>query len=442
MTSQDMRMGPGGAVDGLTAGRAGKRRRTTPAAGTPIVVAYAANPEISTSVCLIGYRISAGMIDVADAHVIAHTRDRDAMLRALPADRLTFVGPVKFGNAVRRLAERLFPGRWGLISVLDLPDYLMFDLRAWQAVRRMSRRGPVSYVLRVNPVSFRFPSILPFQDVPVVTGPHNGGLDWPEGFRAVADREGDATGRVRGAGDVLHRIYGDSQRYAAILVANEQCATTVPAVARDRVVIMSENGVAGLGEPAEHRGDVRRLLLVARLNPFKAVDVALRAVARLPEDVTLTIVGDGPEGPPLRALADELGIASRVRFVGHIPHDEVARHYAEAGVFLFPSVRESGGGVVLEAMSYGLPCVVADWGGPAVYTKDVGVQCPVDSPQALEDAVVATLERWLADPTEAREVGDASRAVIAREYVWAGKIERMHELSMAAADSTMPAVRA
>lgn len=396
----------------------------------PVVVAYSANPEISNSVPLIGYRIAASMASHYNAHVVAHRRDRAALTRGMPHAELTFVGPVRLGTAIRWVAERLFRGRWGLISILDLPDYALFDLSAYLALRKLVRSSGISYVLRVNPVSFRFPSVLPYLPVPVITGPHNGGMDWPEGFRHLEAVEADSTGRVRDLGNALHRTVGDVDRYARILVANEQCARTVPARARHKVSVVSENGVSELREPSPHRGDARRLLFVGRLNPFKATDIGLRAVARLPEDVSLTIVGDGAQRTRLEALAGELGIRDRVTFVGHVPHAQVDRFYSEAGVFLFPSVRESGGGVVLEAMSYGLPCVVSDWGGPPLYTKSTGVHCRVDSPQVLEDDIVYALQDFLKHPEAARAIGDASRNIIAREYLWDKKIRRIHRIAM------------
>lgn len=402
-----------------------------PGGETPVVVVYASNPEISTSVPLIGFRIVSEMTAQYNAHVVAHRRDREALLRAIPDGDFTFVGPVRLGDIIRRITERLFPGRWGLISIFDFPDYALFDVNAYWALRRLSRQEKISYALRVNPVSFRFPSILPYLPIPVITGPHNGGMDWPEGFRHIEAVEGDSTGHVRLVGDFLHHLVGDSGRYAQILVANEQCAQTVPPAARRNVSIMSENGVSQLPEPSRHRGDARRILFVGRLNPFKAADIALRAVSRLPDDVTLTVVGDGTQRETLEQLADALGIRHRVTFIGHVSHDDVSEFYSQAGVFLFPSVRESGGGVVLEAMSYGLPCVVSNWGGPAVYTKDVGVQCRVDNPQVLEDDLVATLQRFLSNPDEARAIGDASRGVVAREYLWPGKVRRMQEIALA-----------
>jgi glycosyltransferase involved in cell wall biosynthesis len=154
-------------------------------------------------------------------------------------------------------------------------------------------------------------------------------------------------------------------------------------------------------------------------------------MARLPEEVRLTVVGDGSERTALERLAADLGVDKRITFEGHRPHDEVWRYYRQGGVFVFPSVRESGGGVVLEAMSYGLPCLVAAWGGPLLYTASTGVHLRVDSAQVLQDDLVAAVHRLLEDPEEARRIGERSRAVIAEQYLWQGKVAQLHRHAMA-----------
>ena len=402
-----------------------------------VVVAYSANPEAAASVPLIGYRITKGIHDLTSTTVIAHRRDAHALRKVFPPERIKVAGSARFAAALRAVTTRLFAGKWGLISMLDFPDYLLFDLHAYLIGRRMLRRRRVDYVLRVNPISFRFPSLLGRLRAPVFTGPHNGGMDWPPGFRHLDAREGTGQ-RFRFVGDLLHRLYGDSRRYAGIFVAHDQCAAAVPEADRTKVTLICENGVDQLGEPGPNAGDARRLLYVGRLIPPKAVDVLIRAVARLPEDVRLTIVGDGGERRALERLATQLGVAGRITFEGHRPHDDVWRYYQQAGVFAFPSVRESGGGAVLEAMSYGLPCLVAAWGGPMLYTEETGVHLRVDSPQTLEDDLVAAVRRLLDSPDEARRIGQHSREVIAERYLWSGKVAHLHRHAMAVVAGAMP----
>jgi glycosyltransferase involved in cell wall biosynthesis len=227
-------------------------------------------------------------------------------------------------------------------------------------------------------------------------------------------------------GGAQHRFYGDLPRYAAIFVATEMCGQrSVPAQQRDKLVLLAENGVDEVMPVAPHAGDARRLLFVGRLVPYKGAQFVIRALERLPKSVELTLAGEGPYRAELEALAEELGVAGRCHFLGRVGHDELTAVYQTSGVFVFPSVRESGGMVVLEAMAHGLPCVVAGWGGPQTYTEDAGVQLSVESPSVLEGELVHALERMLDDPDGSRAMGERSQQVVAEQYLWTPKAARL-----------------
>ena len=127
-------------------------------------------------------------------------------------------------------------------------------------------------------------------------------------------------------------------------------------------------GVEPPGLPEESRALVRRrlgvpeggpvVLYVGRLAREKNLGLLLRAVraaVRVAPSVILLLVGEGDEERPLRRLAASLDIADRVRFVGPVPHQAVGCWYRAADLFVFPSVSETQGLVVLEAMAHGLP---------------------------------------------------------------------------------------
>lgn len=99
-----------------------------------------------------------------------------------------------------------------------------------------------------------------------------------------------------------------------------------------------------------------KVLCVGRLIAGKGQETLLRAIVRI--DVDLILVGEGPDGERLRALARDLGIADRVQFIPAVPHDEIHKLYVRADIFAIPI---QWGGVcipVLEAMAAGLPVVV------------------------------------------------------------------------------------
>jgi glycosyltransferase involved in cell wall biosynthesis len=119
--------------------------------------------------------------------------------------------------------------------------------------------------------------------------------------------------------------------------------------------------------PGEEPGELR-LVYVGRFLYLKGMGLGLRAVARLHAQgvaVSLTMIGQGPENERWHALAHELGIAERVHWIPWMPQQDLLKTYNTFDAMLFPSLRDSGGNVVLEALSGGLPVVCVRLGGPA-----------------------------------------------------------------------------
>ncbi len=389
-----------------------------------LVTVYSASPA-AQSEPLNGYKYIRELHKAADVVIIAHARDREALSTLGFAADIHYAGSARLADGLRKVTRPLFKESWHMISTFDFADYCLFDLDALRLARRLHGRKPFDVAHRITPTTIRFPSMLWRLGIPTVSGPHNGGMTWPAGFAHLAREEGTVDS-VRGVGNALHRAARDFEHYARILVANEHCRAVVPERYQSKVVEIPVNGVDEVVPQAAGAGDATRLLFVGRLVPFKCVDVLLKAMARLPEAVTLTIVGDGPERARLEAQARDSGVAGRVKFAGWVTHDETMRYYGEAGVFVFPSVRESGGAVVLDAMAAGLPVVVAAWAGPQQFIgRDGGIAVSVESPAALEQGIVDAVSRMLSDPALGRDLGLRAQRRIEEEFLWPAKARRL-----------------
>ena len=138
--------------------------------------------------------------------------------------------------------------------------------------------------------------------------------------------------------------------------------------------------------------DAPLLLAMGRLHPAKAHDVALQALARLPE-AWLWIAGSGPEEARLKSMATALGLDERVRFLGW--RDDASALYRAADICVFPSRYEPLGNVVIQAWAHGLPVVAAASQGPKALIEDGrdGLLAPIDDAEAL----AAGVRRLLAD---------------------------------------------
>jgi glycosyltransferase involved in cell wall biosynthesis len=140
-------------------------------------------------------------------------------------------------------------------------------------------------------------------------------------------------------------------------------------------------------------GGARVALAVSRLTAQKGIDVAIRALASLPEDVVLVVLGEGPERAALERLTRELGVEHRVFLLGRVP--DVAAWLRRADVFVHPARWEGFGLAVLEAMLAGLPVVATNVSSlpELVVDGETGLLVPADDAAALAAAVSSALER-------------------------------------------------
>ncbi len=170
--------------------------------------------------------------------------------------------------------------------------------------------------------------------------------------------------------------------------------------------------------------DARVIGFVGRLAPEKAVGDAIAALPRLPDDVVLCIVGEGPEEGALRAETHRRNLERRVVFAGH--SREVARYMASFVGLVLPSRREALPVVLREAAAIGLPVVAADVGGvrEIVVPRETGLLYPSGD----VDGLVRAIRSLLDDPSRAATMGVAGRERVARLFdpkQWADETEAL-----------------
>ena len=149
----------------------------------------------------------------------------------------------------------------------------------------------------------------------------------------------------------------------------------------------------GENPPDDVPHDARIVLSTARLVAQKGVDQAVRALAELPADAVLVVLGEGPERASLERLARELGVAERVFLPGRVP--DVAAWLRRAAVYVQPSRWEGFGLSVLEAMQAALPVVATRVSSlpELVVDGETGLLVPVDDAAALAGAIADALDR-------------------------------------------------
>jgi len=161
------------------------------------------------------------------------------------------------------------------------------------------------------------------------------------------------------------------------------------------------------------------LFTLGRLHPVKGFDVLLTALQTVPE-AYLWLAGEGPARAQLEALAEKLGVAQRVRFLGW--REDKAALFAAADIAIFPSRYEPFGTVTLEAWAYETPLVAAASAGPAgvITNEKDALLVPIDDAPAMADA----LNRLIGDPALRDALIAGGKATFAANFTKAAVVRR------------------
>lgn len=347
----------------------------------PLIIAEAANPAL-TSAALVGWSCARAIAAGTDAHIVTEWRNREDFLRAglVEGRDFTAINNRRLQHLSWSLTHKL-SGKgnfsWSLYALLSNLVYPFFERALWRQFGPRLRAGEFDLVHRILPLSPTTPSWLAPRlkkhRIPFVLGPLNGGVPWPKGFEELRRHERDAAGRLRALYRLTPGLKATQECASAVLTASRATLNEMPASVRQRCIFLPENAVDLEKFPLTPRAATPfgveaplRLSFVGRLVALKGLDMLLEAAAPLLRTgaATLDVIGEGPERPRLERIIQELSLSESVRMDGWVEHDKLGARLRESDLFVFPSIREFGGGAVLEAMALGVPPVVLAHGGP------------------------------------------------------------------------------
>ncbi len=406
-----------------------------------LLLAEAANPEM-VSVPLVGWSHAAALLERVDGHLVTQVRNDDAIRRAgLAADRFTVVDSERVAAPAYKLATRLRGGGdrgWTTLTAITVLSHWYFERLAWRRFGADIRARKWDVVHRLTPISPAIPSWIASKcrraGVPFVLGPVNGGVPWPPEFRSERKRENEWMSRLRAAHKLVPGYRATRRDAAAILTGSLTTLAEIPRKSRDRCVYLPENAVDPGRFARARTGPATlplRVAFVGRLVPLKCADVLIEAAAPFVREGRMIVdfIGDGPEMPRLRADAQRLGVAGGTLFDGWVDHRSLPDRLAQSSIFAFPSIREFGGGAVLEAMALGLLPIVVNYGGPGELIDDAtGVRVPMAARERLIEGFRAALGEFVARPETIAPIGVRARQRVMDLFTWPAKAQQTMEI--------------
>ena len=319
---------------------------------------------------------------------------------------------------------------------LQLYAYL-WQWRAYLVARKLHRRiafGAFHHLTYENDwMGSIIGALLP---IPYLRGPAGGAHRAPKNFRRQFPARSRAWEYVRMGLQWVFRhdpfFLISQERAKVLLMANREALEALPARWRKKAQLLSVNGISSHElSPPEQRPQNGKLTVLSagRLVPLKGFDLALRAFARIAvqhPNAELVIVGEGPELDRLTNLRRELGVVTQVRFESWMPRERLLANMRDCDVFLFASVRDGGGLVVVEAMAAGKPVVCLDLGGPGLHINNAcGYKIPAHHPEQAVRDMAAALEKLASDPNLRPRLGQAAYERAREIYDWDRVAERV-----------------
>lgn len=407
-----------------------------------LLVAEACNPEW-TSVPLVGYNFARALVERDDLKITiaTHPRNRPAIERDPISSRAEFLFPDNdyIAGTLFRFAQLLRGDKgkgWTTNTAFSSISYLFFEYELNKLVKKRLRAGEFDLIHRITPVTPTVGSPLAsWTDVPMILGPLNGGLPWPPEFPNLRKQENEFLVPLRKAYKLMPYYAATYRRIRAAIAGSQHTASEIPASFRGKKYFLPENGV----DPAKFTisdnwtppSGKFRFVTVGRLVPYKGLWLTLSAMrdSNILKGCELVVIGDGPDRAKLEQTAREYGLEGCVKWLGQLDQKTMSAEMRSSQCFVFPSLREFGGGVVIEAMACGLPSIIVDYGGPRdLIDAASGILLPMQPEVPMVGALREAMERVVGDPDLCRRLAGNASARIRSDFTWDVKAARLRAI--------------
>ena len=397
-----------------------------------LLSAYACEPGMGSEPG-VGWNLAVHLAKHVDVWVLTRTNNRPAIEMELSRNPVPRMQVVYYD--LPRWARVWKRGQRGVQLY-----YYLWQIGAYFTALRMHREVRFDLIHHGTFVKYWAPSFMAALPPVFIWGPVGGGESIPKAFLSRLSHQGRTYEILRN----LARLLGERDPFVRMTARRSRIALATTSETAQRLLLLGAPDVRVCSQVALPYSEIQRLaelpepaeapvrfLSLGRLLDWKGFSLGIEAFAASGEDnAEYWIVGDGPARSALERLAVERGVKERVRFFGQLPRSEVLDKLAACHVLVHPSLHESGGWVCAEAMAAGRPVICLDLGGPGLQVIDqqTGIKVEARDPEQAVHDLAAAIKRIAADTELRRQMGEAGRRRVAKDFSWENKAEELYRI--------------
>jgi len=400
-----------------------------------------ANSGLGSGEDVLGWNIIRQICKFADVWVIASDKNKEGIAKFLGVKKMQGLN-VTYVSLPKLLSKPL----WHFWSkgASQIYSYL-WQMKVYGVARKLHREIHFDVFHHVTYANDWMASFIgAFLPVAYIRGPGGGAQKIPANFVKKFPFKNRAGERIRSIGQWIFRhdpwfIIGQN-RAQALLVCNKESFEGLPKKWQKKAYFFPVNGISNEDLENVNRQEASQksfsVVTAGRLFKLKGFDLAIRAFKIFSDTVgaaQLTIIGDGPELRNLETLIQKLNLGGKVTIVPWMPRKEFLRTMGSCKVFLFASLRDGGGAVVVEAMALGKPVICFDLAGPGFHINDkCGIKIQPGNPEQAVYDMAKALEKLYTDNGLRLALGNGARKEAEKEYRWDALGDRLFDIYHAA----------
>ncbi len=395
-----------------------------------LLSAYACEPNKGSEPG-VGWNWSVHLANYFEVHVITRKNNQKCIeeyLKSHPIDNIYFYYH-DCSVWIRKLKK--FPG--GIFIY-----YKKWQREILPIAKHIVKEKKVEIVHHITFNEFRTPGKLYQIGVPFVWGPIGGGQFYSPIFKKAFFRKSDIVKEnLRNGINHIYLAFSKDIEHvvknaAVILIADQSTERIMPQTRK--YFRMLETGYNlernGIKKFEIQKISKIKLLWVGGIWPRKGLKLLIDALGGTTfRDFQLDIIGDGNDINYCKKLVDTYGLQKHIHFLGLLPYDEVNKYYDKADIFIFTSLRDTSGNVVLEAMSHGLPVIALKHHGVGeIVTAETGTLIETRNYVQMQREIISAIQYYQANKNIIELQGKAGRKRLESIYSWEHNIETMRQI--------------